>query len=81
MRDILFYEKIFGKTISRDLKNDNDDFLKILNVDHISQYKSQIIKAGGCITVPTMQLNEKKKVAYFSDPQGHVFALLENDNS
>ena len=80
MRDLIFYKKIFGEAFHLTNKQ-QEDFVQIIDVDHIRKYESQIFKFGGNLTVPIMELPDSKKVAYYSDPDGNIFALLENGNS
>jgi len=79
MRDIIFYKKVFGETFSLITPEENDDVVKIIDVDHIKDFEKQIIHFGGQLTVPTMELMGRQKIAYYSDPNGNIFALLEND--
>lgn len=81
MRDLLFYKKIFGEKFHFNInKEDDDDFVKIIDVGNITDYESTILQLGGHLTVPTVELNKNQKIAYYSDPDGCIFALLENDN-
>lgn len=79
MRDIVFYRKIFGDEFMFKMADDYDDVVKIIDVDHINGYEKKILQNGGNLTVPTVELKDRQKIAYFSDPDGCIFALLEND--
>lgn len=79
MRDIVFYKKIFGNEFIFKRNDDYNDVVKIIDVDYINGYKSRILEYGGHLTVPTVELKDHQKIAYFSDPDGCIFALLEND--
>ncbi len=79
MRDIIFYKKIFGEQFNFQNKNGYSDVVKIIDVTHINDYENQILQFGGNLTVPTVELKDKQKIAYYSDPGGCIFALLEND--
>lgn len=81
MRDKIFYEKVFGERLSKEIMKNENDFVKILDVEEITTYEKEILKQGGCLTVPTMRLDANKRVAYFSDPNGNIFALIENGSS
>ncbi|MBN2797181.1 MAG: hypothetical protein JXR88_17345, partial [Clostridia bacterium] len=73
--------KVFGEKLTNEIMKNENDFVKILDVEKITQYEKEILKQGGNLTVPTMRLDANKRVAYFSDPNGNLFALLENGNS
>ena len=79
MRDIVFYKKIFGEQFIFQNYEEKSDIVKIIDVTHINDYENQIIEFGGNLTVPTVELRDKQKIAYYSDPGGCIFALLENE--
>lgn len=80
MRDIIFYKKVFGDSFNLVSPNEQEDVVKIIDVDHIYDYEQEILNFGGELTVPTMDLLDKQKIAYYSDPNGNIFALLETSN-
>jgi len=80
MRDIVFYKKIFGNQFKFPLVEETKDVVRIIDVNHIIDYEQKILNFGGNLTVPTVQLKDNQRIAYFSDPDGCTFALLENDN-
>ncbi|MCH4890361.1 hypothetical protein EZV73_22450 [Acidaminobacter sp. JC074] len=80
MRDIVFYRKIFGNEFKFPLVEDTKDVVRIIDVEHIIDYEQKILNSGGNLTVPTVQLKDSQRIAYFSDPDGCIFALLENDH-
>lgn len=77
MRNINFYKRIFGNKINLNEVENSDDVLKIFDVDEIPHYEREILKWGGHLTVEMTTLKENKRVAYYSDPEGKIFALLE----
>jgi len=79
MRDMIFYKKIFGEKFKLMPMADKDDVVRIIDVPHITDYENKILKLGGNLTVPTVELRDNQKIAYYSDPDGCIFALLEND--
>lgn len=79
MRDIIFYKKVFGETFNLITRGQQEDLVKIIDVEAIKDFEPQIIQLGGELTVPTMELMGRQKIAYYSDPNGNIFALLEND--
>jgi len=80
MRDIIFYKKIFGNQFNFPLVEATKDVVRIIDVKRIIDYEQKILNFGGNLTVPTVQLKDNQRIAYFSDPDGCIFALLENDN-
>ena len=79
MRDILFYKKIFGENFKFIKVEEKNDVVRIIDVPHINEFEQRILRLGGNLTVPTVELKDKQKIAYYSDPDGCIFALLEND--
>lgn len=79
MRDIIFYKKIFGEQFRFKKVEEKNDVVRIIDVPHINEFEDKIITLGGNLTVPTVQLKDNQKIAYYSDPDGCIFALLEND--
>lgn len=78
MRNSLFYKNVFGYDF--DFGDDpSSDYVKFIDVDNIKNYKMKILNLGGDLTVSEIELRNHKKIAYFSDPDGNIFALLEND--
>ncbi len=79
-RDLLFYKRIFGKNfIFQDqTQNQNPDIVRIIDVNSINKYQNKILSYGGSLTVPEIELDNKQKIIYYSDPSGNIFALLEN---
>lgn len=79
MRDIIFYKKIFGEAFQLQASDKREDVVKIIDVKQITDYENKILQLGGNLTVPTVVLSASQKIAYYSDPDGCIFALLEND--
>ncbi len=81
-RDILFYRRIFGNNFifKEDLVEEiqNTDAVRIIDVNSIHSYQERIISHGGSLTVPEIELDNKQKIIYYSDPSGNIFALLES---
>lgn len=79
MRDIIFYKKLFGDQFKFMKMEEKNDVVRIIDVPHINDFEQRILQLGGNLTVPTVELKDKQKIAYFSDPDGCIFALLEHD--
>jgi len=79
MRDMIFYRKIFGEHFTFSAKESKEDFVKIFDVPHIQQFESKILQNGGDLTVAEVVLKDNQKIAYYCDPDGFIFALLEHD--
>lgn len=79
MRDIGFYRKLFGNQFTLQTIENKQDIVRVFDVDNINKYECEIIKYGGDLAVPIVELKENKRVAYYSDPDGYIFALLEDD--
>ncbi len=52
--------------------------INTINIDNIEQTMESISKNGGEVISPVMDLPEVGKIAYFKDPDGNVFAVIED---
>jgi predicted enzyme related to lactoylglutathione lyase len=50
-------------------------------VPSVDEYVAKITAAGGKITVPKMAIPTVGYVAYFQDPEGNAFGIMEEDES
>ncbi len=83
-RDILFYKRIFGDNFifqeEVQAQDEAPDTVRIIDVNSINTYQNKILSYGGSLTVPEIELDNNKKIIYYSDPNGNIFALLESKN-
>lgn len=52
-----------------------------MDVPSVDEYVAKIEEAGGTITVPKMAIPGVGWMAYFSDPDGNVSGIMEEDSS
>ncbi len=52
-----------------------------LDVPSVDDFVTKIEEAGGTITVPKMAIPGVGWMAYFKDPDGNMFGIMENDTS
>ena len=52
-----------------------------IDVSNIDQYIAKIEKAGGKIVVPKMPIPTVGWLAYFTDPDGNIHGVYQNDPS
>ena len=52
-----------------------------LDVPSVDEYVAKIEEAGGTITVPKMAIPGVGWMAYFKDPDGNTFGIMEDDPS
>ena len=52
-----------------------------LDVPSVDEYSRKVEEAGGTIVVPKMAVPGVGWLAYFKDPDGNVFGMMEDDQS
>lgn len=52
-----------------------------LDVPSVDEYCAKVESAGGLVVVPKMAIPGIGWLAYFKDPDGNIFGLMENDPS
>ena len=53
----------------------------VIQVDDIDSIIARITELGGEIVLPKMVINGAGYLAYFKDPEGNVFGMMQNDSN
>ncbi len=70
-----------GGGIAREPEQGNPGIINTIDVDSVDSYVEKIKKAGGVISVPKMAIPGVGWMAYFQDPEGNLFGIMQGDES
>lgn len=62
-------------------RDPNQPVVNSINIENIDEFIAKVEKAGGKIVVPKMPIPSVGWLAYFTDPDGNIHGLYQDDPS
>ena len=67
--------------LARKPENGGPGIINTIDVDSVDNYVAKVEQAGGTIAIPKMAVPGVGWLAYFQDPEGNLFGVMQNDTS
>lgn len=70
-----------GGGVARQSEEWAGGIVNTIDVDSVETYVEKVEKAGGVVAVPKMAIPGIGWMAYFKDPEGNLFGIMQSDES